>query len=271
MSRFYFAIYTMLVFSSLLNQVEAKDGIFFKSQGYEIGVDPEFENRSVSRLMFRVDCGYYGNCQTNEFQTKLLEDFAAALKYRRFYKYVERWYDPCFQVHENCIPHDVNPGVSSSDKLNEDYADIQSGNRRPQPEPTHPGFFTKLWDSVATAVGSTVVAEVADYFKSESVRDKNGMPIYVVIGPTTSNGQSKPSSMCRVTVNLCEPVDEVQFEHLNGDTMLVTYPHGNGHGEYRERENQLEKLFERLEYQCHFVYTGVLPNLTAQVTCYYRP
>ncbi|KAF7785604.1 hypothetical protein PRUB_a4310 [Pseudoalteromonas rubra] len=267
--------------ASCFASANEKPGIFFKSQGQEVRVIFSESSRTgqISTIKFIYDCNRSDNCITSSFHDRLYYDFAAAMKYKRFYKYVMLVVDPCFD-NPSCIPHKVDPITLEEDNsLYESAVDLSDGEdqiqrviRRPNRQPDDPAIANKFLEGLAGAIGSEGVKQLADLMKDKSKKSTNqgGVQFYGMNLKRVGN-QNVPQSLCRLEGSYCTDIDAVRFDHLPGGRVLVEYDHGDGRGEYREREDAMQDMFDELDYQCRFTYTGVLPNLTAQVTCYFRP
>ncbi|WP_125560987.1 hypothetical protein [Pseudoalteromonas rubra] len=250
-------------------------GYFFESQNVQIKVDLQRRNKysPVERIVFSAECGRNpARCTSDSFQARMMDDFVAALKHRKFYKYVFRAFDPCEQPGSGCTPMGVEPSEEASEVGNVDIQRRGSGYR-PEPQPTHPGFFQTFWTSIAQAAGTTAVSGAADYLKQQSA-EKNGKNKSYFI-PTYRKGSQKiPSLVCKIEPDGCDTQTDITIRDLNNGKLAVSVPVGDGssHGdnkEYWDREQSVREWLGDIEYKCIPAYTNTGSGLVLQMVCSY--
>ncbi|WP_125783450.1 hypothetical protein [Pseudoalteromonas rubra] len=268
----------LALFSSLSAQASMPSefkGYFFESQNVQIKAHLQRDNRysPVERIVFSAECGRNPvHCTSDSFQARMMDDFVAALKHRKFYKYVFMPFDPC-EVTPDCIPRGIEPSEESSEAGNVDI-ERRGNGYRPEPQPTHPGFFQTFWTSLAQAAGTTAVSGAADYLKQQSAKENGKVTSYFI--PTYRKGSQRiPSLVCKIEPNGCDTQTDITIRELNNGKLAVSVPVGNGSGQgdnsgYWEREQGVRESLIELDYECIPAYTNSGGGLVLQLVCSYK-
>ncbi|KZN68636.1 hypothetical protein N473_00170 [Pseudoalteromonas luteoviolacea CPMOR-1] len=264
----------MMAFGCFIGNAQAIDtkAIYFETQGVEVMADFQRGNGyEIKRISLSAACGQNDTrCTSDSFQARMMDDFASALKYKRFYKYVYMPYDPCMEPGADCIPHVVD-SFSESD-VNELQESVQRGYTL-RPQSTRPSYLDTFWTAVTEAAGSTAVGTVADHLKAESDKDSSNLRMYFVT-TRLSKGQQIPVGVCKIGGNFCQLQHDINIRELVNGGIAVFMPVGDGsstsdNAEYWDRENAVRDLLGEFEYKCIPAYTNSGNGLILQMVCSY--
>ncbi|WP_194868059.1 hypothetical protein [Pseudoalteromonas sp. PPB1] len=246
-------------------------GLYFESQGIEVKVDLKRDNiySPFERIIFSTVCDRnHTRCHSNAFSMQMMDDFVAALKYKKFYKYVYVPFDPC-DVTPGCIPMGIEP---SEGELKTGNDDIQRrGGYRPEPQSSHPSYLQTFLHSMAQATGSQSIGAMADFLKADSA-DENGKFKTYRFSSYNKRGQKIPFSICKIVPGDCEEQIDVTIRDLNRGKIAVSVPVSDGSGggdseKYWQREKDIRDYLHHLEYECIPAYTDTGGGRVLQMVC----
>ncbi|RZM72477.1 hypothetical protein C3B51_21725 [Pseudoalteromonas rubra] len=250
--------------------------MYFMSQGKEVKVKFLTTNRGTEARTMSLQASCNQECSSSWFTRRLLEDFVKASQTNAFYTryYIEQ--EPCSNPWDGCIPHKAPIELENSVQEGpEEQVDINaSGTRRyytTTPNNRDKNFADQIVDGAASAIGSTVGSAVAGSIITLTGNPSSSIPSIVILGEKKgSRGQVVPTVACKFNGTYCAPYDAYQFVYDSslGGTLTVHYDVDKSSEKSRQQEFDMETLLSKMSWMCTTTYTGTLPRLTAQKTCY---
>jgi len=272
----------MLLTFIAFNKANANEGIFFKTKdGEEIRVEANYKygSRTVQSISFTSNCTENSSyCSTNTHISKILDGFVDSVMRNKLYTYIYVVDDPCMDPLNNCTPFSIDTPSGADleaieNKVEGDQS-IATARRRIETNAPKEGAqpFTNFVNAVATQAGTETVTAIADWLKDNN--GKGAVPELTVLFDKLSNGRNIPWAICKVHELGCTFIREVEFDN-SGNKTTVTYPAATAYDpNYKLLFNVSSHLvvyFKQSEYRCTETFTGVMPDLKRQITCYYAP
>jgi hypothetical protein len=214
------------------------------------------------------DPKYVFHNTNNEDSYELFKQYVKSTLDKRNYVYT--YQEVCGNECHGADGHTSSDIQGRSHKLGRTSSDIQitTGSRSRQlvktPDRKASSTSNKLVEGAAQQLGSRAADSIINALTNNVAAKQSPFTILRA-------NDGKPILMCRISGIVCDRVDDVAFNSIDGGWQATTIAPVIGNGDFEHAQSILGAINEFSSYTsttCKTVYTGAPGRLVAQITCY---